>query len=77
LKSILSLRNQKLITNMSKMLGKARNHYDNALFDLEKKWDKLSPRDILRRKKLIQAALAMVKIDKDIRGWEAKLKSVS
>ena len=67
----------KEIVEIARLLRQGRNRYDNALLQIEQVWNKLSPRDYVRRAELIRSATAMLDIDKSLRVWEDKLKQQS
>ena len=61
------------IEDVKQLLQKGRNRYNNALLDLEHVWNKIGPREYVRRANVIKAALRMVKIDRDLKVWENKV----
>lgn len=63
------------IKEVTKLLQKARNRYDNKVLEIEKLWAKLTPRDYAKRKLITDLTESLIEIDKSIRVWEDKLNS--
>ena len=66
---------KKEIEQAKLLLKTGRTRYDNAIFEIEKHWGKLKQYDYTIRQNLIDAALSMIEIDQQLKGWESKLSS--
>lgn len=62
------------LKKLAKMLKIARNKYDNELINIERVWSNLKPKEYANRESLVKVASEMIKIDKDLKIWESKLK---
>ncbi len=64
----------KEIKDVTKLLSRARNKYENKLLEIEKLWAKLGPHDYKKRRLITGLTSSLIEIDKSIREWEDKLK---
>ena len=66
---------KKEIKQAKLLLKTGRTRYDNAIFEIEKHWGKLKQYDYTIRQNLFDAALSMIEIDQQLKGWEEKVNN--